>query len=151
VYSHLPFSTFLTSCLAVLATRSQLRFSLVMSPGKSPCLRAVSQRANLRTTSLSDRETPFRVHADRTDCFTRLFSPAPFWSWETVSHLSYHAIHLRRYATCSLSARFCNLSLLANTLILHTGIIANQAKSHVPVDRVLNLHNERDMAAGPRR
>jgi len=44
-----------------------------------------------------------------------------------------------------------DLSLLANTLILHTVIIANQAKPHVPVDRVLNLHNRRDMAAGPRR
>jgi len=42
-------------------------------------------------------------------------------------------------------------SLLANTLILHNVIIANQAKPHVPVDRVLNLHNGRDMAAGPQR
>ena len=36
-----------------------------------------------------------------------------------------------------------------NTLIWHIVIIATQAKPHVPVDRVLNLHNGRDVAAGP--
>jgi len=54
--------------------RIQLRFSLVMSPGRSPCSPAVSQRANLRFTSLSDWQTPFLFLADRTDCFTRLFT-----------------------------------------------------------------------------
>jgi len=54
--------------------------------------------------------------------FHEAFLPAPFRSRETVSHLSYYAILLRRYGSCSLSGRFCHLFLLANTLIWHTVI-----------------------------
>ena len=57
--THLPFPTFLTSCIAILATHNQFR---------------LSQRASHRTISLSDRGTPFFVLlAERKDCFTRLF------------------------------------------------------------------------------
>jgi len=148
VRSRLPFLTFLTSCHAVLATRIHLRLSLEWAHARTLFH---SERASLRTTSLSDRETLFLFLADRTDCFTRLFylprseAGRLFHTWATTLFIYADTAA----APCRVAS--ANFSLLANTLILHTVIIANQAKPHVPVDRVLNLHNGRDMAAGPRR
>jgi len=85
-------------------------------------------------------------------CFTRLFhlprfrDGRLFHTWApTLFAYAETTTAPRRDASAVFSE-----ALLANTLILHTVIIANQAKPHVPVDRVLNLHNGRDMAAGPR-
>ena len=142
MYSHLPFPTFLTSCLAVLARRIQLRLFLEWAHAR-PLFH--SAQASERPVYLIRRLLSCSLRTARIvsrDFFT---FPVPEPGDRFTPEL------LRHSSPADTGAAPCRdasaiLSLLANTLILHTVIIANQAKPHVPVDRVLNLHNGRDMA-----
>jgi len=97
-------------------------------------------------------ETPFNMLlADWTDCFTRLFylshfrARRLFHTW--INTLFFYAVTAT--APCQDASAILSYSRIPwfDTLWLP---IVTQAKLHVPVNRVLNLHNGRNMAPGPR-
>jgi len=119
----------------------------------SPCLHAVKQRAGLSndqftcsgdfllcpswSKTIVSRNFFTCPVSELGDCFTHellRFSPTP----------------LRQFLLVGTFLHFFPTSARSwfNTLWLP---IVTQAKPHIPVDCVLNLHNGRDVAAGPRR